>query len=132
MQKDFERLPKGNTNLGLGRRWGQRGRWGRPGIWGLKVQVCCARLVGLTGVSDGSARCLCLRVRRCSIREGPAVGHFRPIESGRPGSENLSSFGSRTIERATLYFDIDSGPANGRRYLATLSDYSQRSTALPS
>ncbi|GBP36131.1 hypothetical protein EVAR_4275_1 [Eumeta japonica] len=39
-----------------------------------------------------------------------------------PGSENLSSIGSRTVETITLFFDIDSGLyRNGRRYLVVRS-----------
>ncbi|GBP49908.1 hypothetical protein EVAR_29521_1 [Eumeta japonica] len=58
---------------------------------------------------------------------------FRPIESKRPGSQNLSLIGSCTVGTAMLIFDMDSGPyCNGRRYLAPLNDYCQRLVALPS
>ncbi|GBP84016.1 hypothetical protein EVAR_15753_1 [Eumeta japonica] len=52
------------------------------------------------------------------------------MESKRPGSQNLSSNGRRTVETVMLFFDTDSGPRrNGRRYLAPLNDYRQRSAA---
>ncbi|GBP35579.1 hypothetical protein EVAR_17441_1 [Eumeta japonica] len=57
---------------------------------------------------------------------------FRPIELTRPGAENLPSIRSRSVETAILFFNIDSGPfRNGRRYLAGLNDYRQRSAARP-
>ncbi|GBP43040.1 hypothetical protein EVAR_96298_1 [Eumeta japonica] len=58
---------------------------------------------------------------------------FRPIESKRPGSQQLSSIGSRVVGTTMLIFDIDSEQyCNGRRYLALFNDYHQRSAALPS
>ncbi|GBP49628.1 hypothetical protein EVAR_37410_1 [Eumeta japonica] len=55
------------------------------------------------------------------------------MEFRQPGSENLSLIGSRTIETAMLFFDIDSGSCcNGRRYLSALNDCRQRTAALPS
>ncbi|GBP52966.1 hypothetical protein EVAR_97559_1 [Eumeta japonica] len=51
----------------------------------------------------------------------------------RPGSQNLSSIGSRTVGTTMLFYDIYPGPyCNGRRYLLPVNDYHQRSPALPS
>ncbi|GBP85850.1 hypothetical protein EVAR_68123_1 [Eumeta japonica] len=64
-----------------------------------------------------------------TLRERPIIrAEFKPIKSKRSGSQNLSSIESRTVGIAMLFSDIGSGPyRNGRRYLAPLSDYSQRS-----
>ncbi|GBP22181.1 hypothetical protein EVAR_10691_1 [Eumeta japonica] len=47
---------------------------------------------------------------------------FRPIESKRSGSQNMSSIGSRTVKTTMLFSNIDSGSyRNGRRSLASSS-----------
>ncbi|GBP18852.1 hypothetical protein EVAR_93282_1 [Eumeta japonica] len=68
-----------------------------------------------------------------SFRERPIRRvEFRPIKSKRPGSQNLSSIGSRTVGTAMLFSVIDSRPyRNGHRYLAPVNDYRQRSETLP-
>ncbi|GBP31264.1 hypothetical protein EVAR_21545_1 [Eumeta japonica] len=58
---------------------------------------------------------------------------FIPIKSKRPGSKNLSLIRSHIVGTAILFSDIDPGPYhNGRRYLAPVNDYHQRSAALSS
>ncbi|GBP53156.1 hypothetical protein EVAR_28498_1 [Eumeta japonica] len=50
----------------------------------------------------------------------------------RPGFENLSLIGSRTVETTMLFLDIESGPGqNGCRDLAALNIYRQRLATLP-
>ncbi|GBP06212.1 hypothetical protein EVAR_3569_1 [Eumeta japonica] len=71
---------------------------------------------------------------RVSLEERPIRWvEFRPIKSKRLESQNLSSIGSRTVWTAILFSDIDPGPYhNGRRYLAPVNDYPQRSAPLSS
>ncbi|GBP18361.1 hypothetical protein EVAR_14754_1 [Eumeta japonica] len=58
---------------------------------------------------------------------------FRPIESKRLGSQNLSSIGSCTAGTVMLFSDIDFGRyRNERRYQSPLNDYRLRSVALSS
>ncbi|GBP20537.1 hypothetical protein EVAR_78916_1 [Eumeta japonica] len=66
--------------------------------------------------------------------EACAAGRCGPLPGFNwPVSQNLSSIGSRTVEIALMFSDIDFGPyRNGRRYLAPVNDYRQRSAALPS
>ncbi|GBP73966.1 hypothetical protein EVAR_87830_1 [Eumeta japonica] len=72
----------------------------------------------------------CPRDSSCKERPIRRVD-FRSIESKWPGYPNLSSIPSHTVGTAILFFDIHTGPyRNGRRYLAALNDYHQRSVAL--